>query len=724
MTTTLTRTEPAPRPVIDTGSALVRTVLVLIGCLLASLPLIGLFERSSWLLDAWVAMVLTLAPAALLRHRRAPRAWHVLPGVVLGLLWLTARFVDQHAVFGFLPTPTTLHDATTLAGGLGDVIRTSSVPIAPVAPAVFVLCLVMIVFTVAIDLLAVVARRAALAGIPMLVVYVVSGAIMRSSVHWLLFAGAAAGYLLMLTVNARDEFGRWGPLVPRAGEDGSRASLGVSGQRIGVLGIVCALALAALVPTKAGNSLSDVLGGGGGGGELFGFPDGGTQIDPFATLKGQLVEPRPTPLLEVHISGPRGVDPFYLRTVVLTQYDSAKQRWEQGDPGPAVVLRDDNYYSNPPTDTSALPRETVQQPDPSPEYLADSNDVAANAPPVTPPDFPASVQQLVSRLIAGKTTRYAQARAISDYFTDPANGFTYSLETKSGDSVSDVVNFLNNKSGYCQQYAATMAIMLQLAGIPSRVVLGYTHGPVVNGSFTVNSTNAHAWVEAYLPGAGWLPFDPTPNTGGAGGATTNLAWGPHPDTGAGSGGASAGSGAPSNNKTAGNQAQLNAGTASANVTAANGSSGHSRWPGWATVLVLVVLVVAAAVPALVRRRRRWQRLRAARDGDTDALWRELSATAEDLGYVWSAARTPRQVVRWLDEGDTAVEPLRTLAGAVEASRYAPAGEGGRATTAELVGDLRAVEAGLRSRRSRGARLRALLLPQSLRWPLPGQQHPR
>ena len=55
-----------------------------------------------------------------------------------------------------------------------------------------------------------------------------------------------------------------------------------------------------------------------------------------------------------------------------------------------------------------------------------------------------------------------------------------------------------------------MGIMLRVAGVPSRVVLGYTHDPARNGSFLVNSTDAHAWVEAFLPGAGWIPFDPTP----------------------------------------------------------------------------------------------------------------------------------------------------------------------------------------------------------------------
>ena len=79
-------------------------------------------------------------------------------------------------------------------------------------------------------------------------------------------------------------------------------------------------------------------------------------------------------------------------------------------------------------------------------------------------------------MIKGKTTPYDQARALNDYFRDGENGFSYSLSTKAGDSGNDLVDFLTNRTGYCQQYAAAMGIMLRVAGIPARVVLGYTHG--------------------------------------------------------------------------------------------------------------------------------------------------------------------------------------------------------------------------------------------------------
>src|SRR5664279_5705201 len=95
------------------------------------------------------------------------------------------------------------------------------------------------------------------------------------------------------------------------------------------------------------------------------------------------------------------------------------------------------------------------------------------------------------------------------------------------------------------------------------------------------------------------------------------------------------------------------------------------WTGIAAVIILTALT-----PWAVRQKRRQRRLRAGRQGDTDALWRELSDTAVDMGYVWSAARTPRQVAAWLARpplGEafsqrTTHSPYRRLCPTVRATR--------------------------------------------------------
>jgi hypothetical protein len=146
-----------------------------------------------------------------------------------------------------------------------------------------------------------------------------------------------------------------------------------------------------------------------------------------------------------------------------------------------------------------------------------------------------------------------------------------------------------------------------------------------------------------------------------------------------------------------------------------------RWVVWVLGGAVLVLLIGL-IPALVRARRRRIRLRASRAGDADALWEELSATAVDLGYVWSPARSPRQVVGWL--GGTGINgdaraALTTLAAEVERSRYsAPTSASAVRDPDVLIDDLRLVEAGLRERRSGSVRVAARLRPMSLGWSLP------
>jgi transglutaminase-like putative cysteine protease len=71
------------------------------------------------------------------------------------------------------------------------------------------------------------------------------------------------------------------------------------------------------------------------------------------------------------------------------------------------------------------------------------------------------------------------------------------------------------KRGYCQHYAGAMALMLRFLGIPARVAAGFTSGSYDAGKheWKVTDHEAHAWVEVFFPGWGWMPFDPTPGRG-------------------------------------------------------------------------------------------------------------------------------------------------------------------------------------------------------------------
>ena len=83
-----------------------------------------------------------------------------------------------------------------------------------------------------------------------------------------------------------------------------------------------------------------------------------------------------------------------------------------------------------------------------------------------------------------------------------------------GDSSQALADFLQNKHGFCQQFASLMAVMLRSLQIPARIGLGFTEGqPVADttGDYIVHGHDFHAWVEVPFNGFGWLNFDPTPN---------------------------------------------------------------------------------------------------------------------------------------------------------------------------------------------------------------------
>jgi hypothetical protein len=98
-------------------------------------------------------------------------------------------------------------------------------------------------------------------------------------------------------------------------------------------------------------------------------------------------------------------------------------------------------------------------------------------------------------------------------------GYTYSLEVGDLDPADPLASFLfEKKRGYCEYFASAAAVLLRLQGIPSRYVKGFSVGPqnFVPGRFgvgdhhLVRESDAHAWVEAFIPGEGWVEADPTP----------------------------------------------------------------------------------------------------------------------------------------------------------------------------------------------------------------------
>ncbi len=113
---------------------------------------------------------------------------------------------------------------------------------------------------------------------------------------------------------------------------------------------------------------------------------------------------------------------------------------------------------------------------------------------------------------AGATSPYAAVLALESWFRQ-RGGFTYEEQPAVSDGPALVHFVTTSRAGYCQHFAGAMAVMARLLGIPARVAVGFTSGRYEDGGWTVSDHNAHAWVEAWFPGHGWVPFDPTPGRG-------------------------------------------------------------------------------------------------------------------------------------------------------------------------------------------------------------------
>ncbi len=116
--------------------------------------------------------------------------------------------------------------------------------------------------------------------------------------------------------------------------------------------------------------------------------------------------------------------------------------------------------------------------------------------------------------------RHELVMEIVNYLADEKN-FTYTLtpEQQQLEGVTGIDRFLlGNRQGYCVQFATTLALLLREAGIPARYVDGYIaqsmtpSGGESAGTYatTVRDRNAHAWVEVWFDGIGWVSYEATP----------------------------------------------------------------------------------------------------------------------------------------------------------------------------------------------------------------------
>lgn len=94
---------------------------------------------------------------------------------------------------------------------------------------------------------------------------------------------------------------------------------------------------------------------------------------------------------------------------------------------------------------------------------------------------------------------------------------TYRLDVAEPSAERDFVEqfVMGSREGYCTYFSTALAVMGRISGVPTRYVEGYRIPSESAGrqTYTITSDRAHAWVEAYLPEAGWVQYEPTPGFG-------------------------------------------------------------------------------------------------------------------------------------------------------------------------------------------------------------------
>ena len=556
-----------------------RTLAAAVAVILASLSLYPVFIGTGWFFAGIGSAIVVGLAGTLARLRRLPVVADLVIGVVALLLYLNVTFSNPRSYGHLLPTPASLA-ALWHTAGQGFTESAKYAPPVPELRGMVLLAAAGIgIAALLTDLIAVRLGRAALAGLPLLLLFTepftlsVSRGFVGTTVA---FAAGVGGYLGLLSSEARDRIREWEHPDPSVNDAPDTRALAATGRRVGFAAVALALFIPLFVPglhmTRLfGNGQPGIGGYAGTGGTVAGFPDPNTQLSQELTqsqattvLAYTTTESAPG-YLQIyvldeltdsgwHVAGqpeshatvgsrlpaPPGMTSSTGVTTVTTRISIAQGvRAAALDvlpvPFPATtVTAPGSVRADPSTLMVFDPgvalsglNYTVQSLDESPtsalldESPSPSADITAHylSVPASFESLRALAQSVVRQ--AGAKTAFQEALALQNWLA--GGTFSYTLKAPTVVDAAGLTKFLTvTKTGYCQQFSSAMAVLSRLLGIPSRVAFGFTSGTTVSsGEWVVTSHDAHAWPELYFQGYGWLRFEPTPTgSNGQGSATT------------------------------------------------------------------------------------------------------------------------------------------------------------------------------------------------------------
>jgi transglutaminase-like putative cysteine protease len=738
--------------------------LAWLATVLTSLSFFPALEQKSYLFQGAFFTAIVIGVGTAFRAVRAPTVVVCLVEFLVLAELLLLRFGEDMRL-GVLPTGATFDGiASSLREGI-DVAQKFAAP-APANDGLLLMVLAVIaIAAIAVDTIAVGMRRVPLAGLPLLALYTIPVTILPKGLSFVVFVPGAATYVAMLMADERDRLAHWGRLVSRnsSGRDASPldlSSLTAAGRRVSVIAVSIAVVVPILLPAISGSILD--------AGRNNGLGDGnGVTLsfeDPMVGLADQLRTPQSYPLLTVHSA----VQPSYLRLAVLAtpgpaawtadvigheDLDSLSSPskptglddsvMERRSKSMTITLADDfpsdsaflpipfdiqsvnvDTFGYVRTDQTAAAKSqdaisTVSSYDVNYTLIDPSADQlnAAGPPPAAIADkyahvpdlVPPEVAQVAGDVTQSGTTPYEKAQLLQSWFREPGN-FRYDLTAAYGYGYGAMGQFLEQKRGFCQQFAATMAIMARTLGIPSRIVVGFLSSSTKNGDgdYVMTTKDVHAWPELYFEGVGWVKFEPTPGREAPFPTYAPQIKVPDPTS-------SPTSSAPTNSAIDQDTAKPSASDRSEGPQAAAGGGGSgpvapSR--AWWIALIVVALGLLPAGLRLAVRRARMSRPFEPPEA-AESAWLEMRDRIRDLRLPWTGSMTPRareRAVAPLLHGDRdGLQALNRLAVSVERARYAVS----LAPAASPIADAREVMSAIGRQTSRGSRLRAFLWPSSL-----------
>ncbi len=708
------------------------------GLLLVALAVLaGGYERllsgSWWWITIVAATAAVLGVTALVRRlgaRGAPFA-----GLVVGFVVVALASAPGTMLLGVVPTPETFVALAELLDRAGTIVAEEAPPVEAIAPITLVAAGAFALVAVVMDLLLQRRGGVPMIGLLLVVIYLVPAAVVEEVPSFVVLVVPALLWLVLMHRSASRTAA--GGLVTPAG------------MFVGTCAVALAFVVAPVLPdtTPLTGTADDFDAGP--------FERG---INPMLSLGDDLRSPSRALALEYTTDGP----PPYLAVAMLrdftgetwepvTDEDGSYQEGradlaEEVDVDRQVVeveIRDLRTtmlpVSYPAVDVRGLDGEWDRL-DAGLTFSSDSSDTRGQTYSVTslvrrptqqqlaiepvtyaerlqpylelPADLPQSIRDTAQLVAGSQLGAYAKARALQDFFRSGA--FEYSETAPvdgdyDGNGIAVLERFLEERSGYCVHYSSAMAVMARSLGVPARIMVGYAPGaqappgaetPGDEERYRVTTDQLHAWPQIYVDGVGWVEFEPTP------GIVDD------PDAGE-PGGASAvplpSDAVPTAEPTqAAPTPTPEAGPAAADAEPAERTTDVSR-----TTLLLVsifaVLAVALPVARLVLRRRRLRRA-----STPDDWWREIVATADDVGIVSDASSTlgahSEELARHVGPGAEAV--LARLRALLEEQRYGP-----RRIAVREHGvtrrEAQAVVEDLLARATPADRRRARLVPRSL-----------